>query len=585
VLKRLLVANRGEIALRIIRACRELGVESVAVYSDADRDLPFVAAADQAVRIGPPPAAQSYLDVDAIVAAARDAGAEAVHPGYGFLSERARFARACETAGLIFVGPPSAALERMGSKTGARSLMQQAGVPVVPGETPPDQSGASIRAAVKRVGLPALLKPAAGGGGIGMKTLRRPDDVDDAIDRARREALAAFGDGTLYVERLVEQPRHVEIQIFADAHGHFVHLFERECSIQRRHQKVVEESPCAALTPALRLKMGAAAIEAARAAQYVNAGTVEFLLEGTGDSARFYFLEMNTRLQVEHPVTEAVTGIDLVHAQIRVASGEPLPWRQDDLVRRGHAIECRIYAEDPAQGFLPQAGPLARLSEPQGPGVRVDAGYVEGNELSVYYDPLIAKLIVCADTRQMAIARAQRALNEFVIEGIQTNIPLLQAIVRHPRFAAADLDTHFLEVESTALLSHLAQPTGGTKGTQRTGRTQRTRGIRDTRDPFVAFGQWRIGSDRPAPAAPTVRSEPRRRARGALDTSAPMPATVVKVLAEPGTRVRKGDTLIMLEAMKMELAVKAPRDGVVRAVKCQPGELVQPGVNLVELEA
>jgi acetyl/propionyl-CoA carboxylase alpha subunit len=415
--------------------------------------------------------------------------------------------------------------------------------------------------------------------------LRRPDDVDDAIDRARREALAAFGDGTLYVERLVEQPRHVEIQIFADAHGHFVHLFERECSIQRRHQKVVEESPCAALTPALRLKMGAAAIEAARAAQYVNAGTVEFLLEGTGDSARFYFLEMNTRLQVEHPVTEAVTGIDLVHAQIRVASGEPLPWRQDDLVRRGHAIECRIYAEDPAQGFLPQAGPLARLSEPQGPGVRVDAGYVEGNELSVYYDPLIAKLIVCADTRQMAIARAQRALNEFVIEGIQTNIPLLQAIVRHPRFAAADLDTHFLEVESTALLSHLAQPTGGTKGTQRTGRTQRTRGIRDTRDPFVAFGQWRIGSDRPAPAAPTVRSEPRRRARGALDTSAPMPATVVKVLAEPGTRVRKGDTLIMLEAMKMELAVKAPRDGVVRAVKCQPGELVQPGVNLVELEA
>jgi acetyl-CoA carboxylase biotin carboxylase subunit len=453
VIRRLLIANRGEIALRIVRACRELGVESVAVYSDADRDLPFVAAADRALRIGPPPPAQSYLNIDALLAAARDTGADAVHPGYGFLSERARFARACEAAGLIFVGPPAAALERLGSKTGARALMQTAGVPIVPGETPADQSDTAIRTAIERVGLPALLKPAAGGGGIGMKTLRDAADIDDAIARARREAVAAFGDGTLYVERLVERPRHVEVQVFADQHGDYLHLFERECSVQRRHQKVIEETPCVVLTSALRARMGEAAVAAARAAQYVNAGTVEFLLEGAGDGARFYFLEMNTRLQVEHPITEAVVGVDLVHAQLRVASGEPLPWRQEQLAQRGHAIECRVYAEDPSQAFLPQAGPLVRYQPPQGPGIRVDSGYREGNEVSVYYDPLVAKVIASAETRALAIARAMAALREFTIEGIETNIAFLQQVLQHPRFVAADLDTSVLDVEAETLIA------------------------------------------------------------------------------------------------------------------------------------
>jgi acetyl-CoA carboxylase biotin carboxylase subunit len=588
VIRRVLVANRGEIALRIVRACRELGIESVAVYSDADRELPFVAATDRAVRIGPPPAAESYLNVEAILKAAKDTAADAVHPGYGFLSERARFARACENAGLVFVGPPASALERMGSKTGARQLMQSAGVPVVPGLTPPDQSDDAIRAAVLRVGLPALLKPAAGGGGIGMKTLRAESDIDEAVARARREALAAFGDGTLYVERLIEQPRHVEIQVLADTHGNYVHLFERECSVQRRHQKVIEESPCAALTPAMRRKMGEAAVKAARAVRYVNAGTVEFLLEGTGDAARFYFLEMNTRLQVEHPVTECVVGIDLVHAQLRIASGEPLPWRQEDVTGRGHAIECRVYAEDPSQGFLPQAGSLLRFREPQGPGIRVDSGYAEGNEVSVYYDPLIAKVIVSAETRNVAIARAKAALRDFEIDGIETNVPFLRQILEHPRFAAADLDTNFLDTEGDSLA---ALAIASTRSTIRT----RTSTIapphpstlaRAVADPFETLPGWRVGAGgETAPTATSARRAPRARARARADNmAAPMPATVIKILVEPGTRVAKGDLVVLLEAMKMELPIKASRDGVVRALLCRPGELVQPGVSLVELE-
>jgi 3-methylcrotonyl-CoA carboxylase alpha subunit len=451
MIRRLLIANRGEIALRIIRACRELDVESVAVYSDADRRSPHVAAADRAVRIGSAPAADSYLNINALINAARDAKAEAIHPGYGFLSERVPFARACEEAGLIFVGPPAAALERMGSKTGARTLMERAGVPVVPGETPADQSDGSIRAAIQQVGLPALLKPSAGGGGIGMKTLRSVNEIDDTVRRARREAAAAFGDGTLYVERLIERPRHVEIQVFADSHGHVVHVFERECSVQRRHQKMIEETPCPVLSAAQREKMGEAAVAAARAANYVNAGTVEFLLEGTGDDARFYFLEMNTRLQVEHPITELVAGVDLVQAQLRIAAGEKLPWTRASLVQRGHAIECRIYAEDPTHDFLPQAGTLLRYLEPRGPGIRVDSGYEEGGEVSVYYDPLLAKLIVHAETRPAAIARAIAALREFAVLGIRTNIPFLLTVLQHRRFVSGDVDTAFLETEGAAL--------------------------------------------------------------------------------------------------------------------------------------
>ena len=451
-IRRLLVANRGEIALRIIRACRELGIETVAVYSDADLNAPHVRAADRAIRIGPPPAGESYLKIDAVLDAARTSGADAVHPGYGFLSERAEFAEACAAAGLTFVGPPAAAIARMGSKIGARALMEQAGVPVVPGRTPADQSDEGITTAATEIGYPVLIKASAGGGGKGMRSA--PDGVTlaDAIPAARREAQAAFGDGTLYVERLIERPRHVEIQIFADDHGGVVHLFERECSIQRRHQKIVEESPSPALTPALREQMGAAAIAAARSAGYRNAGTIEFLLEGEGDRARFYFLEMNTRLQVEHPVTELVTGTDLVRAQLTVAMGHPLPWRQDQLVQRGHAIECRVYAEDPAAGFLPQAGPLRIYREPTGPGIRVDSGVAEGADVPVQYDPMLAKLIAYAESRDGAIARATAALRAFPILGVRTNVSFLINVLQHPAFKFGDVHTGFVGDRLESLL-------------------------------------------------------------------------------------------------------------------------------------
>jgi acetyl-CoA carboxylase biotin carboxylase subunit len=451
MIRRLLIANRGEIALRIIRACREMGIETIAVYSDADRLSPHVLAANRAAHLGGAPPSESYLNVARLVAAAHAHGADAIHPGYGFLSERAHFARACEEQGLIFVGPPASAIERMGSKIGARRIMEDAGVPVVPGEVPADQSDESLAAAIARVGFPALIKPSAGGGGIGMKAVRNTHEVSEAVQRARREAESAFGDGTLYVEHLVDRPRHVEIQIFADRHGHTVHLFERECSIQRRHQKIVEESPCPVLTPPVRARMGEAAVAAARAAGYVNAGTVEFLLEGEGDAAQFYFLEMNTRLQVEHPVTELVTGTDLVRAQLVVAAGGELPWTQSSLAQRGHAIECRIYAEDPSHDFLPQAGPLLMYREPQGPGIRVDAGVREGGAVSVFYDPMLAKLVVWAETREAAAARAIQALEQYVVLGIKTNIPFLLAILKHARFRSADIDTGFLDTVGIAL--------------------------------------------------------------------------------------------------------------------------------------
>jgi acetyl-CoA carboxylase biotin carboxylase subunit len=451
MIRRLLIANRGEIALRIIRSCRELGIETVAVYSDADAGAPHTLAANFAVHLGASPAPESYLNIDKLLAAARETDADAVHPGYGFLSERSRFARACAEAGLIFVGPPADAIDRMGSKIGARELMERAGVPVVPGETPRDQSDAALERAVAAIGFPALIKPSAGGGGIGMKVLRAQGEVRDAIQRARREAEAAFGDGTLYVERLVERPRHVEIQVFADMHGNVVHLFERECSIQRRHQKAIEESPCPVLTNAVRQRMGAAAVAAAKAAQYVNAGTIEFLLEGSGDDARFFFLEMNTRLQVEHPVTELVAGVDLVRAQLLVAGGERLPWTQEMLSQRGHAIECRIYAEDPAQDFLPQAGRLLMYREPAGPGIRVDAGVVEGGEVSVFYDPMLAKLIVSAETREAAIERAIEALRRYIVLGIRTNIPFLLRILESDEFRSGAVHTGFLDNEGASL--------------------------------------------------------------------------------------------------------------------------------------
>jgi acetyl-CoA carboxylase biotin carboxylase subunit len=495
MIKRLLIANRGEIALRIVRAARELNIETVAVYSDADRAAPHVLAADQSVRLGPAPAAESYLNPTLILEAARTSGADAIHPGYGFLSERSAFARACEDAGLTFVGPPARAIERMGSKIAARKLMQEAGVPVVPGETPAEQTAAAIQAAARRVGFPVLLKPSGGGGGIGMKEVRTEAELADAVTRSTSEAQAAFGDATVYVERLVQRPRHVEIQVFADAHDHVIHLFERECSVQRRHQKAIEESPCPALTPAIRERMGAAAVAAARAAGYRNAGTVEFLLEGEGEDARFYFLEMNTRLQVEHPVTECVAGVDLVRAQLLVASGEPLPWTSTQLSQRGHAIECRIYAEDPAQGFLPQAGRILLYREPKGPGIRVDSGIVEGSEVSVYYDPMLAKLIVWGETRQVTISRAMHALRNFHILGIRTNIAFLLSILGHPRFASGTVDTSFVDTAAAeirqAMLANGLPPAALVAAAVHTDAVAAIPPTSASPDPFTTLSGWR----------------------------------------------------------------------------------------------
>jgi acetyl/propionyl-CoA carboxylase alpha subunit len=454
VIRRLLIANRGEIVIRIARACRELGIESVAVYSDADANAAHVAATDRAVRIGPPPARESYLDIQAILNAVRSTGSDAVHPGYGFLSENPRFAAACADARIAFVGPPARAMASMGSKIDARQLVASSGVPIVPGSTPVDQSDAGIAAALAEVGLPALVKASAGGGGRGMRDVRDMDAAAAAIQSARREAAAAFGDGTLYVERLIERPHHVEVQVFADSHGDAVHLFERECSVQRRHQKVIEESPSPHVTAGLRRRMTDAAVRATRAAGYVNAGTFEFLLDlsaGATDDTPFFFLEMNTRLQVEHPVTEQVVGVDMVRAQLLVASGEKLPWQQASLSQRGHSIEARVYAEDPAHGFIPQAGRLLLYREPTAPGVRVDSGVREGDTVTVHYDPLLAKVIATAESRALAIERLVGALRAFPILGIRTNIPFLIRVLESEAFRRGDVHTRFLDAEGAAL--------------------------------------------------------------------------------------------------------------------------------------
>ena len=454
---RLLVANRGEIAVRIIRACREIGIETVAVCSSIDAEAPHARAADQSVTIGAPHPRDSYLSIGAVIDAARTTGADAVHPGYGFLSESPEMVAACVDAGLIWVGPPADVIGRLGSKIDARRLMQEAGVPVVAGETPRDQTDEGLAETARRLGCPLLVKASAGGGGRGMRAVRDPDRLREAIGEARREAEGAFGDGTLYVERLLTRPRHIEVQILADHHGHVVHLFERECSIQRRHQKVIEESPAPHLTAGLRDRLTTAAVRAAHAAGYRNAGTVEFLVEGAGDSddddATLAFLEMNTRLQVEHPVTEAVTGRDLVHAQLAVAAGAALPWSQDQISVRGHAIECRVYAEHPTDHFLPDSGTLLCYQEPVGPGVRVDAGVVTGSVVSSHYDALLAKVITHADTRATALARARAALARFVVLGVRTNIELIGRVLRHPRVVDGRVDTAFLESELDGLLA------------------------------------------------------------------------------------------------------------------------------------
>ena len=494
MIRRLLIANRGEIAVRIIRSCREMGVETVAVYSEADRSAQHVELADLAVLIGGAAAAESYLSVARLIDAARSSGADAVHPGYGFLAENAAFAAACEDAGLCFVGPPASVIARMGSKIESRARAIEAGLQVVPGDTPAGQDDASLGAAAGRIGFPLLVKASAGGGGKGMRVVRALAGLDDAFAAARHEAAGAFGDATLYLERLVDQPRHVEIQVFGDSFGHVVHLFERDCSVQRRHQKVIEESPSPAITERLRRRMGEAAVTLARHIGYRNAGTIEFLVAGRGDEARFYFLEMNTRLQVEHPVTEAVTGVDLVRAQILVASGEPLPWPVGAIAQRGHAIECRIYAEDPSQDFLPQAGPLTLYREPQGPGLRIDGGVAEGDEVSTYYDPLLAKIVAWAETRDLARRRLVAALRRYPVLGIRTNIPFLIRVLEHPRFGDATIDTAFLDREGQALCEPVAGPgvaAALAAAAAHQGSTVRATNTRSSQDPWETLQGWR----------------------------------------------------------------------------------------------
>ena len=440
-IRTLLVANRGEIAVRVLRTCRERGIRTVAVYSEADRDALHVRLADEAVAIGPAASAESYLVMDKVIEAARQTGAEAIHPGYGFLSENAAFARAVEEAGIVWVGPPPDAISAMGDKTEARKLMAEAGVPMAPGTPDAIDDPAEAERVAGEIGYPVLVKAAAGGGGKGMRVVERAEDFAASFERARSEAQNAFGDGRVYIEKYLVGPRHIEIQVLADGHGNVVHLFERECSIQRRHQKVIEEAPSAVLTPELRAAMGEAAVQAAKACDYVGAGTVEFLLDANRD---FYFLEMNTRLQVEHPVTELITGLDLVAEQIRIAEGEPLGYGQDDLSIWGHAVECRVYAEDVPAGFLPAPGPLLRHRPPLGPGVRVDAGVEEGDEVPVHYDPMVAKLCTWARTRKEAIRRMDRALAEYDVAGIRTTVPFCRTVMQNPAFVSGDFDTGYV---------------------------------------------------------------------------------------------------------------------------------------------
>jgi 3-methylcrotonyl-CoA carboxylase alpha subunit len=490
----LLIANRGEIACRVIRTARAMGLRTIAVFSDADATAMHVALADTAIRIGPAPARESYLSIPALIAAARATGAQAIHPGYGFLSENADFAEACAQAGLVFVGPPPAAIRAMGSKAAAKALMQQAGVPLVPGYHGADQSDETLRAEAHRIGFPILVKASAGGGGKGMKVAADEAALDEAIALARGEALAAFGDGRLLLERYLTKPRHIEIQVFADSHGNVVHLHERDCSIQRRHQKVVEEAPAPGMTAERRAAMGRAACDAARAIAYVGAGTVEFISEGD----TFAFMEMNTRLQVEHPVTEAITGQDLVEWQIRVAMGEPLPLAQTDIPLQGHAIEVRLYAEDPSRDFAPSIGTLRHLDLPSHlPGIRLDSGVREGDSVPIHYDPMLAKIIASGPDRATALRRLSRALDAAAVAGIRSNLPLLRAIAAHPAFAAADLDTGFIARHAETLLPPAA-PAPRAALAAAAARLLRDAATRDAADPHSPWGSataWRLNGD------------------------------------------------------------------------------------------
>lgn len=452
--KKILIANRGEIAIRIMRACKELGIRTVAVYSDADKHALHVQNADEAIHIGAAPPKESYLNADVLIQAALDSQAEAIHPGYGFLSENASFAGMVESANLTFIGPSADSIRAMGDKAEAKMRMKAAGVPTVPGAEGLE-SFSDFERAANEIGYPILVKASAGGGGKGMRIVWEPDDLLEETDAARREALHAFGDDRLLIEKYIPTAHHIEFQVFGDKHGHLVHLFERECSVQRRYQKIIEETPSPLLTSELRARMGKAAVKAAKAIHYTNAGTIEFIVDP--DTLQYYFLEMNTRLQVEHPITEQVTGIDLAQWQIRVAAGEHFPYQQEQLTQRGHAIECRVYAEDPANNFLPSTGKLLQYIEPHGPGLRVDSGFRAGDEVTHFYDPILAKLIVHGESRELAIRKMQAALRDFVLHGVVTNIDFMQAVLSHPDFANGKVSTRWVEqnLESGSLLPNL----------------------------------------------------------------------------------------------------------------------------------
>ena len=660
---KILIANRGEIACRVIRTCRRLGIRTVAVYSEADADAQHVRQADEAYLIGGPRPADSYLRGDAVIAAAKEAGAEAIHPGYGFLSENADFADAVAAAGLVFIGPSGASMRKMGSKAGAKELMAAAGVPVVPGYTGEDQSPNMLAREAARIGFPLMIKAAHGGGGKGMRVVHRLEDFIAQLESCQREAANAFGRDRVLLERYVASPRHIEIQVFADAHGHTLHLNERECSAQRRYQKVLEESPSPFLTPALRAAMGDAAVKAAQAIDYVNAGTVEFIVDPDG---QFYFMEINTRLQVEHPVTELVTGLDLVEWQLRVAASEALPLTQDDIRQQGHAIEVRLYAEDPEAGFLPGSGRLERLALPEAsPGVRIDAGVVEGDTVTIFYDPMIAKLIVHGADRMEALARLRDALARCDIAGPKSNIAFLERLVRHPAVTGGWIDTGYLDrhldefmpapslasTQQVALVAaellwqearardaarggdepdspwaiadgwrlghagarplafaHLGQTwtalahghggryrieladevhevedarlTGDLLGLRIHGQARRFRILRHGTGLTLHDGEQRTAVE----TVPAYRRTDMAEASGSGKIVAPMPGRVVLVKAQPGDAVVAGQELLVMEAMKMELAVKASRDGVVVDVRAAAGDFVEADTVLVALE-
>ncbi len=570
---KVLVANRGEIAIRVFRTLRELGIGTVAVYSEADRGSLHVEYADEAFLIGPPPAAESYLRTDRILETAQRAGAEAIHPGYGFLAENAAFARACAEAGIVWVGPPPEAIEAMGSKVEARERMKAAGVPIIPGTTEPVETADETRALAEEIGYPLAIKAAAGGGGKGLKVARSPDEVERAFASARREGEAYFADPTVYVERFLEDPRHVEVQVLADAHGNVVHLGERDCTIQRRHQKLVEETPSPAVSPELRERIGAIAVDAARAVGYRSAGTIEGLLSREGE---YFFLEMNTRIQVEHPVTELVTGFDLVREQVLIAAGEPLSFRQEDVRFEGHAIECRINAEDASAGFLPAPGLITTYREPAGPGVRVDSGVAEGSEVSGTYDPLIAKVIVHGLDREHARRRMLRALEEYVIDGPKTLIGFHRALLSHQCFV--DGETCFGLVESELLARQAEELEPARSPATANGRV-------DTRVSLVELDGRRYEVRVLVPEPQYKELVRRRRERGhgghgghARDAvTSPMQGTVLAVEVADGDEVEAGQVICIVEAMKMENEISAHRDGVVSELSVAPGQAVSAG--------